>query len=80
MENPAIYRSRVIRLHTCLEIIGLSRSTVFDISNPKSPRYDPNFPQKVRIGVRAVGWYEDQIFQWLASRQDTTESSPAIPD
>lgn len=78
MEKPAICRSRVIRLHTCLEIIGLSRSTVFDICNPKSPRYDPSFPKKVQIGIRAVGWYEDEIYQWLSSRRDSTASPTAI--
>lgn len=69
MEQPLALRSRVIRLPICLDIIGLSRSTVFDISNPKSPRFDPTFPKKVRIGLRAVGWYEDEIFAWTASKQ-----------
>lgn len=68
-EHLVAPRSRVIRLRTCLDIIGLSRSTVFDISNPKSPRYDPTFPRRVRIGLRAVGWYEDEVYAWTASKQ-----------
>lgn len=69
MEAFSAKRSRVIRLPACLNIIGLSRSTVFDISNPKSPRHDPTFPKKVQIGLRAIGWYEDEIFAWTASKR-----------
>lgn len=69
MEDLPALRSRIIRLQALLIIIGLSRSTVFDISNPKSPRYDPTFPKKVRIGLRAVGWYEDEIYAWIASKR-----------
>lgn len=69
MNPTSTPRSRVIRLRTCLDIIGLCRSTLFDISNPKSARYDPTFPKKVRIGLRAVGWYEDEIYAWLASKR-----------
>lgn len=69
MEAFAPKRSRVIRLPGCLSIVGLSRSTIFDISNPKSPRYDPTFPKKVRIGLRAVGWFEDEIYAWTASKR-----------
>lgn len=69
MQNTVAPWSRVLRLRACLDIIGLSRSTVFDISNPKSPRFDPSFPKKVRIGVRAVGWLEIEIHEWIASRR-----------
>ena len=69
MEDFSALRSRIIRLQALLIIIGLSRSTVFDISNPKSPRYDPTFPKKVRIGLRAVGWYEEEIYAWTASKR-----------
>lgn len=30
---------------------------------------EKKFPQRVRLGVRAVGWYEDEIDQWLADRE-----------
>lgn len=69
MQDLATSRSRVIRLRACLDIIGLGRSTLFDITNPNSPRYDPTFPRKVRLGLRAVGWLEDEIHEWVASRK-----------
>lgn len=69
MQNPTNTKSRVIRLRACLDIIGLARSTLFDITNPKSSRYDPTFPQKLRIGLRAVGWLEHEIYLWLESRR-----------
>lgn len=80
MKNHLTPRIRVIRLQACLDIIGLSRSTLYSITSPKSATFDATFPKKVQIGVRAVGWYEDQIYQWLASRQDSTTSPPSIAD
>ena len=73
MQNLTSNKSRVIRLRACLDIIGLARSTVFDITNPKSPRYDPTFPRKLRIGLRAVGWLEHEIYQWLESKRTGTK-------
>lgn len=78
MQNLPSPRCRVIRLRTCLDIIGLARSTLFDIANPNSPRFDPTFPKKLRIGLRAVGWLEDEIYEWLASKRDPT--GPAATD
>lgn len=69
MEALVEKRSRVIRLRACLDIIGLSRSTVLSFTCPTSARFDPTFPKKVRIGLRAVGWYEDEIHAWVASKR-----------
>ena len=42
---------------------GLSRSTLYAMM----ARDD--FPQPVRLGVRAVGWRESDVAAWLESRQ-----------
>ncbi|NLY27807.1 MAG: AlpA family phage regulatory protein [Alcaligenaceae bacterium] len=64
-------RTRVIRLPECLAMIGLGRSTLFELSNPRSPRYDPTFPKKLRIGQRAVGWLETDICAWIRSKRSS---------
>ncbi|MDR0634906.1 MAG: AlpA family phage regulatory protein [Azoarcus sp.] len=60
---PSILRRRQVEART-----GLSRSTIYARlrRNPKSPGdYDPTFPKPVSIGVKAVGWIESEIDDWL---------------
>jgi prophage regulatory protein len=44
------------------ERIGLSDRTVFNLERAG------NFPQRVAISPNRVGWFEDEIDAWLASR------------
>ena len=48
--------------------LGLSRSSIYARlrRNPKRPGdYDPTFPKPVSLGVKAVGWIESEIDDWL---------------
>lgn len=47
---------------------GLSRTTIYDRINPKSPRYDPAFPKPISLGAGAVGWVESELNAWIESR------------
>ena len=59
---------RVLRLKHVIHMIGLSRSTIYDKMDRKSPRYDPSFPRPFKIGLSAIGWREDAIQTWLNTR------------
>lgn len=61
--------SRIIRMRECVQLVGLSRSTIFEIANTASPRHDPSFPRRVRLGSRSVGWFEHELVAWLESKQ-----------
>ncbi|ECU7299338.1 AlpA family phage regulatory protein, partial [Salmonella enterica subsp. enterica serovar Typhimurium var. 5-] len=52
---------------------GLSRSTIYDWINPKSPRYDPTFPKQRRLGLQSVGWIEAEIDEWILQRTRAIE-------
>lgn len=45
-----------------MAMTGLSCSTIYDLMAKGQ------FPRPVRIGVRAVGWVESEIADWIASR------------
>ncbi|MHB8744563.1 MAG: helix-turn-helix transcriptional regulator [Sulfuricaulis sp.] len=45
--------------------LRLSRSTIYDKINPKSPRYDATFPKPIRLGGCAVGWLTHEVDEWL---------------
>ena len=41
---------------------GLSRSTIFALQKQGT------FPQSIKIGPRASGWYEDEVQHYLKTR------------
>lgn len=41
---------------------GLKRAYIYKLMKEKK------FPQSVPIGLRAVGWYSDEITQWIMQR------------
>lgn len=59
--------NHIIRLKELVVLTGLSRSTIYDKQNPKSPRFDPLFPQKIKLGMRAVGFFKEEAEAWLNS-------------
>ena len=59
---------RIIRIKQVQERVGLSRSTIYDRINERSPRYDPEFPKPAKLGAYAVGWLEESINEWINKR------------
>ena len=53
---------RILRLPEVLARTGLSRSTVYELIAKRL------FPHPVSLSIRAVGWIESEIENWIASR------------
>lgn len=53
---------RLLRLREVCRTTGLCRSMIYRM------QAENRFPRRVKIGVRAVGWLEDEVAQWLADR------------
>ena len=53
---------RILRLPAVKEKTGLSRSAIYALMTAGT------FPRPLRIGARAVGWLEDDIDGYLATR------------
>ena len=53
---------RILRLAQVREVTGLGRSCIYQLQAEKQ------FPQRIKIGVRAVGWIESEVQQWVARR------------
>lgn len=49
-------------------LIGLSNSTIYEMMNKKSKRYDPTFPTQVKLSKGRVAWVESEIAEWLNSK------------
>ena len=53
---------RLLRLQQVGEITGLRRSMIYQLEA------DGNFPRRVKLATRAVGWVESEIRAWIAAR------------
>lgn len=53
---------QIYRIREVAKITGLGRSTIYAYVGAG------NFPKPRRLGVRAVGWLAEDVFQWLAER------------
>ena len=47
---------------------GLSRSTIYEITNEKSDRYDSTFPKKVQLTQVRVVWVASEIAEWINNK------------
>ena len=60
---------RILRLAQVREVTGLGRSCIYQLQAQKE------FPQRIKIGVRAVGWIESEVQQWVAKRISKSRAS-----
>lgn len=56
------YTEKIIRKPAVLELTGVSDATLD--REEKAGR----FPKRRRIGIRAVGWLESEVQEWIAKR------------
>lgn len=49
---------------------GLSRSTIYEMINESSDRYDPTFPKKVQLTQVRVVWVASEIAEWINSKMN----------
>jgi len=59
---PAPSHSRGLRLKEVCKVTGLGRSFIYQLQAEKQ------FPRSIKIGVRAVGWIESEVREWIDAR------------
>lgn len=69
MANSPSQSMIILRCKDVLALLKLSRATIYDKLNPNSRRYDVRFPKPIRLGPKAVGWYEHELEQYLRDCQ-----------
>lgn len=62
---------KILRLPQVCEMTGLCRSMIYQLEA------DLRFPQRVKIGVRAVGWLDNEVHAWLSRRVALSRSKAA---
>ena len=61
---------RLLRLPAVMEITGLSRSMIYLLESQN------RFPSRCKIAVRAVGWPENEVREWVAQRMADRPTPP----
>ena len=68
-ENLGMIRMpRMLPLKEVIYFTGLSSTTIYDMLDKKSNRYDPNFPLQVKLSKGRVAWVESEVAQWLSKK------------
>nr|WP_025289921.1 AlpA family phage regulatory protein [Bibersteinia trehalosi] len=62
---------KVLRRLETISRLGISKSTFSDWQNPKSKRYRPDFPKKIKLGANSVGYLESEINAFIQSLADS---------
>ncbi|OOY45211.1 helix-turn-helix transcriptional regulator [Solemya velum gill symbiont] len=65
--------NRILRLEEVMNIVGLCRSTIY------VEMAEGRFPRSVPLSRRAVGWYEEEINDWVDDRKNLRESNQESP-
>lgn len=60
----------ILRIEVVLRRSGLKRTMLYDLIAKGQ------FPKQVALGARAVGWYEDEVDEWVRNR-DSAKRNPA---
>jgi prophage regulatory protein len=60
---------QIMRLPQVCQRTGLCRSTIYQLEAER------RFPSRIKIGLRAVGWIEQEVQEWLAQRLQGSRSN-----
>lgn len=59
---------KILRLNQILEATGLKRTSLYQLIAADK------FPAPLRLGERAIGFYEDEVAAWCQTRERGTDS------
>ncbi len=71
MANSTQEKLTILRRKQVEKRTGLSRSTIY------LRLKEGTFPRPISLGARAVGWVENEIEAWLASRVESRDNMQA---
>lgn len=66
--NISLSSDRLYRLKEMMEVLKISKTGIYDKMDPRSKRYDPEFPLPIKLGPNAVAWRKSEVQYWIRSR------------
>lgn len=69
LSTPSISQiPRMLPLKQVVHYTGLSSTTIYDMLDKRSDRYDPTFPVQVKLSKGRVAWVEREVAEWLEEK------------
>ena len=59
---------RMLPLKKVVHYTGLSSTTIYDMLDRRSNRYDPTFPVQVKLSKGRVAWVESEVVEWIENK------------
>lgn len=66
-----ISHDTILRIWQVAEILGLSRSTIYNLTTLGSRYHCESFPKPRKLGARSIGWLSSEIYAWIASQGES---------
>ncbi len=63
----------MLNIKQVIEYTGLSRSTIYEMIDEHSNRYDPTFPKKVQLSKVRIAWVAEEIADWIQAKIEARE-------
>ncbi|MEO7774854.1 MAG: AlpA family phage regulatory protein [Steroidobacteraceae bacterium] len=63
----------VLRLPQVRQITGLGRSSIYAMEASQ------NFPRRLKLGPRSVGWLESEVLAWVLTRAQGRGTERVVP-
>jgi prophage regulatory protein len=58
----------MLRMKQLIEKTSLGKSTLYDMMDVKSKRYDSTFPRGIKLTEATVCWLESEVNTWIESK------------
>ena len=71
MTPQEVRRRRIVRERERRDITGIGPTTAWRLEALGQ------FPRRVRLTSKSVGWYEDELLEWVESRGASRSTAPA---
>lgn len=75
---PPTYSWVMTVKQTCA-VLGIGRSKLYYLTNPKSVYFDPSFPKPIRIGKGAVRYDRHAVMAWYSKQAGISPPSAVAP-
>ena len=59
---------RMLPLKQVMHYTALSSTTIYEMVNKKSDRYEPTFPIQVKLSKGRVAWVESEVADWIKGK------------
>lgn len=68
LSTNTLHIPRMLPLKQVIYYTGLSSTTIYDMLDKKSNRYDATFPVQVKLSKGRVAWIESEVVRWIEGK------------